>query len=82
MRISVDTERCVGAGQCVLTAPDVFDQSDDGLVVVLADPADGPADGPADEAMREAVREAVRLAGSVCPSGAITVREDGPASAP
>ncbi|MGW5121613.1 ferredoxin, partial [Streptomyces noursei] len=40
MRITVDTGRCVGAGQCVLTAPDLFDQDDDGLVTVL-DPTAG-----------------------------------------
>ncbi len=43
MRISVDTDRCVGAGQCVLSAPDVFDQDDMGIVLVLAEPADEPA---------------------------------------
>ncbi|GHH56833.1 ferredoxin [Streptomyces candidus] len=63
MRISVDTDRCVGAGQCVLSAPDVFDQDDLGIVMVLAEPADEPA------------REAARQAGVICPSQAITVGE-------
>ncbi|GAB2809216.1 ferredoxin [Streptomyces chlorus] len=63
MRISVDTDRCVGAGQCVLSAPDVFDQDDMGIVLVLAEPADEPA------------REAARQAGVICPSQAITVSE-------
>lgn len=64
MRISVDKDRCIGAGQCVLSAPDVFDQADDGLVVVLA--ADVPAaDG---EAAKQAQRH--------CPSGSIVVHED------
>ncbi|MFE4059271.1 ferredoxin, partial [Streptomyces sp. NPDC059096] len=35
MRVTVDQESCVGAGQCVLNAPDVFDQDDDGFVVLL-----------------------------------------------
>jgi ferredoxin len=36
MRVSVDVDACVGAGQCVLAAPDVFDQRDeDGMVVLL-----------------------------------------------
>jgi ferredoxin len=40
MNVSTDTERCVGAGNCVLTAPEVFDQDDSGVVVVLqANPA-------------------------------------------
>ena len=29
MRVIVDKELCIGAGQCVVTAPDVFDQDDD-----------------------------------------------------
>ncbi|WP_274910687.1 ferredoxin [Streptomyces sp. WZ-12] len=62
MRITVDTGRCVGAGQCVLTAPDLFDQDDDGLVTVL-DAADG---APA----------AAREAAALCPSGAINVAAD------
>ena len=41
---TVDRDRCIGAGNCVLNAPELFDQDDDGLVVLL----DGAgADGPA-----------------------------------
>jgi len=61
MRISIDTDRCVGAGQCVLSAPEVFDQGDDGLVMVLADE---PA---------ESEGKAVRQAQEICPSQAITL---------
>ncbi|GII96410.1 ferredoxin [Sinosporangium siamense] len=62
MRISVDPDRCVGAGQCVLSAPEVFDQDADGIVTVVnARPADD---------------EAVRHAGELCPSGSITLHED------
>jgi len=40
-RIHVDQHKCVGAGQCVLSAPDLFDQDDDGIVVLLdANPGD------------------------------------------
>jgi ferredoxin len=36
MKIIADTSRCVGAGQCVLTEPTVFDQNeDDGTVIFL-----------------------------------------------
>ncbi|PRY44653.1 ferredoxin [Umezawaea tangerina] len=62
MKLIADVGRCVGAGQCVLTEPDVFDQSeDDGTVVVLVDEPEGD--------QLEHVREAVR----VCPSQAISL---------
>ena len=33
MKITVDEEKCCAAGQCVLIAPEVFDQRDeDGIV--------------------------------------------------
>jgi len=63
-RIVIDTERCVGSGQCVMAAPDVFDQNDrDGTALALT-----PT--PAQEHVA-AVREAARL----CPSRAIMLKE-------
>ncbi|MEU7636055.1 MULTISPECIES: ferredoxin [unclassified Streptomyces] len=36
MKITIDEDKCVGAGQCVLAADEVFDQRDeDGIVVLL-----------------------------------------------
>jgi ferredoxin len=64
LKVVADLEACIGAGVCVLTAPDVFDQSpDDGLVRVLA------AEIPAEEA--RLIREAVDL----CPSAALSICE-------
>lgn len=63
MRITADSTRCVGAGQCVLSAPDVFDQDDDALVVLV--------DGAAGAADLELVRDAVDR----CPAQAITLHE-------
>ncbi|NUW42028.1 ferredoxin [Nonomuraea rhodomycinica] len=64
MNITVDAGKCCGAGQCVLLAPDVFDQNeDDGIVVLL------------DATPPEALRAAVREAADVCPAAAITVEE-------
>ncbi|WP_372352433.1 ferredoxin [Streptomyces sp. KL116D] len=42
MKIVADTGKCVGAGQCVRVAPELFDQGEeDGVVVVLdAEPGD------------------------------------------
>ncbi|MFH8771054.1 MULTISPECIES: ferredoxin [unclassified Streptomyces] len=58
--ITADAERCYGAGLCVLTAPEVFDQREEDGVVVLLDPH--PA-----ARLYDAVEEASRL----CPAGAI-----------
>lgn len=65
MRVVADTARCVGAGQCVLTEPAVFDQSDeDGTVVLLTETVTGD--------QVAAVEEAVDM----CPSQAISLVED------
>lgn len=62
MYVTVDQSRCCSSGQCVLTAPDVFDQSEeDGLVLLLQD---RPA---------ASLHAQVRTAAAICPSGAITV---------
>jgi ferredoxin len=64
MKVTVDQDKCCGAGTCVLLAPDVFDQRDeDGIVVLL------------DEAPPEDLHDIVREAVSVCPGVAISVEE-------
>ncbi|GAA2635398.1 ferredoxin [Streptomyces axinellae] len=64
MKITVDEERCCGAGQCVLIAPEVFDQREEDGIVVLLDAA------PAEEQ-----HGAVRESAGVCPAAAIQVSE-------
>jgi ferredoxin len=61
VKIGADRDRCIGAGMCVMTDEAVFDQDDDGVVVVLAE------DVPDGEQKR--VRDAVDL----CPSGALSL---------
>ncbi|WP_433229765.1 ferredoxin [Micromonospora sp. CA-248260] len=61
-RVAVDRERCCGAGNCVLTAPEVFDQDDTDGLVLLRDPAPGAAS-----------RDRVQRAADLCPAGAIRV---------
>lgn len=63
MRVTADRELCIQAGNCVMVAGEVFDQDDDGIVVVLADPV---PDGEHDR-----VREAVKL----CPASALALSE-------
>ncbi|GAA3097189.1 ferredoxin [Nonomuraea sp. NPDC049421] len=65
MKVTVDQDKCCGAGQCVLLAPDVFDQGEDDGIVLLLD-----AEPP------EGLHAAVREAAAVCPAGAIDVSED------
>jgi ferredoxin len=62
MNVTVDQERCCGAGQCVLIAPEVFDQRDDDGIAVVLDPE------PPEE-RHDAVRESAGL----CPAGAIDI---------
>ncbi|WP_128376157.1 ferredoxin [Streptomyces cavernae] len=64
MDIVIDRDKCMGAGQCVLIAPEVFDQDEaDGRALLLVE-------RPGTEQ-----HEAVREAHESCPLGAITLRE-------
>ena len=62
MNVTVDQDKCVGSGQCVLLAPDVFDQRDEDGVVVLLN-ATPPAE----------VADGVESAAASCPAQAIRV---------
>ena len=65
MKLSVNQSRCIGAGQCVLKAPMVFDQQEeDGLVILLQE-------HPAPEHQASA-----RVAARVCPAEVIAIHED------
>lgn len=66
MKVTLVRDRCVGAGQCVLSSPEVFDQDeDDGVAYLLCEE---PLPGNEDS-----VHEAVDL----CPAQAILVAADG-----
>lgn len=65
LQIQADTERCVGAGMCALTAPALFDQSDhDGTVVLLTAGRCGPE-----------AADTARAAVANCPSGALALTD-------
>ncbi|MFD7937721.1 ferredoxin [Streptomyces sp. NPDC059755] len=64
MKVVVDEEKCVAAGQCVAAAMDVFDQREDDGIVVLLD------ENPAAD-----LAEDVRNAAAVCPALAIRLEE-------
>ena len=63
MKIEADREVCIQAGNCVMAADTLFDQDDDGIVVVLVDEV------PEDE--EDHARAAVKL----CPSQALRVAD-------
>ena len=64
MKVVIDEEKCVAAGQCVAAAMDVFDQRDDDGIVVLLN--ESPPAELADD---------VRNAAAVCPALAIRIEE-------
>lgn len=60
MKVRLDQHKCVSGGQCVFSAPEVFDQrEEDGIAVLLME--DVPAE------LLDGVREAV----DICPARAI-----------
>ncbi|ADJ48859.1 ferredoxin [Amycolatopsis mediterranei S699] len=64
MKIVIDEERCVAAGQCVSAAAKVFDQrEEDGIAVLL------------DERPPAELAPDVRQAAAVCPALAIRIEE-------
>ena len=64
MKVTVDQDKCVSSGQCVLNAGDVFDQrDDDGVVLLLTN------DPSADQ------EDNVRNAAAACPALAIDIEE-------
>ena len=63
MKISVTQDACVGAGQCALVAPELFDQDDEGIVIALL------------PEVPEAQEDLARKAASLCPARAIQLIE-------
>jgi len=63
MKVGVDSGKCVASGQCVLISAEVFDQDDDGTVVLVNE----------NPPPRE--HDAVREASLVCPAAAIKLIE-------
>jgi ferredoxin len=64
MRVELDEPKCVASGQCVMAAPDVFDQNeDDGVAFLLT------------EELAEGQLEGAREAAAVCPAAAIRLLE-------
>lgn len=62
MKVRVDTDKCIMAGECYYNHPELFKMSDEGMPIVLVGESD-------DAALKKHAEEAVE----VCPSGAIEV---------
>jgi ferredoxin len=65
IEIKIDTDRCMGSGNCMFWAPESFDLCDEGYAVVL------------DAAATD--EERLRVAAQGCPVGAISLWRDGAA---
>ncbi|MBP2451004.1 ferredoxin [Mycolicibacterium lutetiense] len=64
MKVTVDQDKCVSSGQCVLNAGEVFDQRDEDGVVILLEPTPGPDN-----------IDNARRAAAACPALAINIEE-------
>lgn len=64
MKVTVDQDLCASAGNCVMNAPEVFDQREEDGVVVLLNPH------PSAEHA-----EGARKAAACCPASAIHIEE-------
>jgi ferredoxin len=61
LKVIVDRDRCVGAGLCADALPEVFDQGEDSVVVLL------------DEVPSKVHAKALADVEFTCPSGAIRI---------
>lgn len=59
LRVHVDRDKCMGSGNCVYHAPDIFDIDDENRAIVVGDPASD------EERVRHAVEE--------CPTRALSI---------
>jgi ferredoxin len=64
VKVIIDQDKCVASGQCVMAAPDVFDQRDeDGIALLLTE--NPPAE----------LADDVKQAATICPALAIVVED-------
>jgi ferredoxin len=64
LRVVIDKAKCIGAGQCVLTEPRIFDQDPSGIVELRA------------EVPPRELEAHARHAAFLCPSSAISIIDE------
>jgi ferredoxin len=64
LRVSIDGDKCMGSGNCLFWAAEVFGLSDDGVAFIVAQPGD------------EDTARKVRQAAEGCPTQAIVVETE------
>lgn len=62
LHVEIDRGRCMGSGNCAYWSPATFDVGEDGIAVVVGDPA--------------VDADRVRLAAAECPTRSIALREE------
>ncbi|MFJ6615725.1 ferredoxin [Streptomyces sp. NPDC091289] len=65
MKVHVDRDRCIGAGLCVMSAPNIFDQGEDDGLVILLDDSPTEIEAP----------DTRKIVEHICPSKAIRITE-------
>jgi ferredoxin len=68
MRIRIDRERCIGSGDCAITAAEVFGQDAEGIAMLIGDATTAGLVERANEAVEN------------CPSGALSLDQEEDAS--
>jgi ferredoxin len=62
VKVEAERDDCIAAGNCVMVAGELFDQDDEGIVVVTADEIPADAEDKAREAVKLCPASALRLA--------------------
>lgn len=63
MKATVDRDTCIACGICSSTCPDVYEEGDDGIAVVIEDP------------IPEDLEECAQEGADSCPTDAISIEE-------
>jgi ferredoxin len=64
MRLIIDRQKCIGSGDCVISAPALFGQGDDGVAVLMG------------ESVTEDLGALAFEAAANCPSGALKIAQE------